>query len=233
MNCCSSRSRVVLRHASSGAAPARNSRTSPKDVIHLLKNSMPTETRAPRAPRRSTTHRARGADARLDRGRHRCRGSVRGSARIDAAAAARPDARGRVGRQRPDRDPARDRLHRGGPESGLRRPGRDLAGGVRAGDRRRGRDRGRRARRDRPAARDAALGRPVPGGVGRVRGPGLRRRRHDPRLRLPRRVPGRARHRQRLLARPAHGDHVPRRARVGRAARALPVAAACSSTRPS
>ena len=96
--------------------------------------------------------RARGADARLDRGRHRRRGGLRGPARIDAAAAARADAGGRVRRQRPDRDPARDRLHRGGPASGLRRRRRDLAGGDRAGDRRGGRARGRRARRDRPAA---------------------------------------------------------------------------------
>ena len=48
--------------------------------------------------------------------------------------------------------------------------------------------------------------------------------RHDPRLRLPRRVPRRAGDRQCLLARPAHGDHVPRGTRVGRAARALPAA---------
>ncbi len=38
---------VVLRHASSGAAPARNSNTMPSGVIQRLKNSAPTDTREP------------------------------------------------------------------------------------------------------------------------------------------------------------------------------------------
>src|SRR2546423_171570 len=42
-----SRSVVVLRHAKSGAAPARNNRIRPSGVIHLLKKSGPTDTREP------------------------------------------------------------------------------------------------------------------------------------------------------------------------------------------
>jgi hypothetical protein len=38
---------VVRRQASSGAAPARNSRVRPSGVIHWLKNSGFTETRSP------------------------------------------------------------------------------------------------------------------------------------------------------------------------------------------
>ena len=60
---------------------------------------------------------ARGAAARLDGGRHRRRRHLRRAARLDAAPQAGSHARGRVGHQRPDRDPARGRLHRGDPET--------------------------------------------------------------------------------------------------------------------
>ena len=106
----------------------------------------------------------------LDRGRDRRRGRVRRAARLDAAAPARAHARGRVGHQRPDRGPARARLHRGDPARRLRRRRRALAGG-------------RASSRSAPpsgsrsaalgvfvaAARDAAVGRPVPGRLGRAR----------------------------------------------------------------
>jgi hypothetical protein len=42
-----SRSPVVLRQARSGAAPARNSSTSPSGVIHRLKNAAPMVLRSP------------------------------------------------------------------------------------------------------------------------------------------------------------------------------------------
>ena len=90
---------------------------------------------------------AGGAAARLDGGRHRRRGHLRRAARLDAAPPARAHARGRVGHQRPDRDPARDRLHRGAPGRHLRARGRAAAGRARALDRLRRRPRGRRRRR--------------------------------------------------------------------------------------
>ena len=72
---------------------------------------------------RAAVHRAehaRGADPRLDRGRHRRRRRVRRAARLDAAAQDRAHARGRVRRQRPDRRAARARLHRGDQARRLR-----------------------------------------------------------------------------------------------------------------
>ena len=112
---------------------------------------------------------AAGAAARLDRGRHRRRGRVRGAARLDAAAAAGAHARGRVGPQRPDRDPARDRLHRGDPGARLTASLDALLLAVEElGDRAR-----RRARRSAAwrslglQQRAAALRRPVPGRLDR------------------------------------------------------------------
>ncbi len=75
-------------------------------------------------------------------------------------------------------------------------------------------------------AGDAAERRPVSGRVDRAGRAGLRRRGRRARLRLPRRVPRRAGDRLELIARPAHDHHVPRGARVGRAARPVPVARA-------
>ena len=99
-------------------------------------------------------------------------------------AAARPHARGRVGPQRPDRDPARDRLHRGDPGA------RATACSTRSCWRSRSSASalviglgGRLAGGLRPRARAAAVRRPVPGGVDRDGRARLRRRRHPARLR--------------------------------------------------
>ena len=53
-----------------------------------------------------------GHAARLGAGGDRRRGDLRAAARVDAQAPPGDDARGRVGLQRPGRDPARARLHR-------------------------------------------------------------------------------------------------------------------------
>ena len=53
--------------------------------------------------------------------RHRRRGHLRAAARVHAPAPPGTDARGRGRVQRPDRDPARDRLHRVDPAARLRR----------------------------------------------------------------------------------------------------------------
>ena len=91
----------------------------------------------------------------------------------------RPHARGRVRRQRPGRDPARDRLHRDrqasdatGCSNAIWLAVSELAIGAAVGLA------VGAAGRDRPAPRDAALRRPVPGRLGRVRGHRLRRRGH-------------------------------------------------------
>ena len=160
-------------------------------------------------------HAARGHAARLHGGRDRRRGGVRGPARNDAAAAAGARARGRVGHQRPDRDPAHHRLHRGHPEPVVRPRRRALAGGARALDRLRRGARGRVARRAGAARRAAAVRRPVPRGLDRHGGARLRRRRHPARLRLPRRLPRGAGARHGLHARAAHDRHLPRRDGAG------------------
>ena len=178
---------------------------------------------------------ARGAAARLDRGRHRRRGRVRGPARIDAAAAARAHARGRVRHQRPDRDPARDRLHRGAPAT--RASGSPTRCCWRSCELSIGFVVGlavaglavlflRRVH--------AAVRRPVPGRLGRDRGARLRRApsRSTARASSPCTSPGSCSG-TRLDAGAAHDRHLPRRARVGRPARAVPHRSACSSSRPS
>ena len=73
----------------------------------------------------------------------------------------RAHAGGRVGHQRPDRDPARDRLHRGDRGPDVRARGRAAAGGARAVDRLRGRPGGRRRGGAVPAPRAPAVRRPA------------------------------------------------------------------------
>ena len=113
-------------------------------------------------------------------------------------------------------------LHRVDRAAGLRRAGH--ARGDRRGARHRRRRRPGRRLAGRPAAarRAPRVGRPVPGRVARVRRARLRRGGRPARLGLPRRVPHRPGHRQLGHARPADDHDVPRRARMGRAARDVP-----------
>ena len=164
----------------------------------------------------------RGPPARLDRGLDRRRRGVLAAARLRAAAAARADARGRGGPQRPDRRAARARVHRVDQAPGLR--GRRHAPAVRPAARDRA---GRRRRRRLPRARGvrarAALEpRPVPRRLAGRRVARLRPGRRAARLGLPRGLPVRAGARVGEPARPAHRDRVPRGPRVGRAARDVP-----------
>ena len=156
----------------------------------------------------------------LHGGGHRRRRGLRRPARIDAAAAPGADARGRVRRQRPGRDPARDRVHRGDPARRLRdldalwlaiqssRSARRMV--LRSGPRR-----GVLRRVTLPSAGLYPVASMALGGA-RVR------RRGRCTVGLARRVHRRPGHRQRLLSSAAHDRDVPRRARVGRPARAVP-----------
>ncbi len=161
---------------------------------------------------------ARGADRRLGDRRHRLRRDLRRPPRLEAAAAARAGARGRVGDERPGRGPARHRLHRLDRGARLRprehgsssSPATSLIGavvGVLVGW-------GARwafIRLDYPTAG------PLPGRLDGGGGALLRPRRRRPRLGVPRRLPDRPRPRDRDRARPAHGHRLPPGPQLGRA----------------
>ena len=164
---------------------------------------------------------------------HRRRGDLRAAARLDAAPQAGADARGRGRLQRPGRRPARDRLHRVDPAAGLRRARHARAVRARARDRRGGRaGRGlagragpaQRAAREPPASTRSRRWPPPALAFGAARQPA--------RLRLPRRLPGRARARLGAHPRQADGHGLPPGPRLGGADRDVPRARAARVPEP-
>ena len=166
---------------------------------------------------------ARGHAARRDPGGHRQRRDLRGAARLDAAAEARPHARGRGGPERPGRGAARDRVHRLDPGPGLR-PRRHgaLAGGrarrsarrsaaASAGSRCTGCRRTRLASAGLYPVASIAIAALAFGLADVAHGSGFLAVYLD-----------RARARQRPDPRQAHDHHLPRRARLARPGRDVP-----------
>ena len=165
---------------------------------------------------------ARGPAARRDPLLDRRRGRLLAAARHRPAPQAVAHARGRGRLQRPDRRAARDRLHRldQGAAATARRHARAVRPAARASGSSSAWPFGRLSRCW-PSGRAALLARPLPGrvaGDGRAR---VRLGRRAARLRLPRRLPRGARARHRQHPRQAHGDRVPRGARVGRRSSAM------------
>ena len=142
----------------------------------------------------------RGDPARRRRGLHRRRGGLRHAALHEHPPAARPHARGRDGRQRPDGDRPDGRADRLDRALGLRLPGPRARGRARARARARRRCRARR-RRDVAVRAHSAVHRGLrPGRVGRRGGALVRSRGRARRERVPGRLPGRPRRREHAVA---------------------------------